>query len=72
MIASEPSPAERGLAEGRGSIFVKLVEQGDIIVRGAERLATLAQLIKEAWTRWRVPEGDCVRPLAGKRVAPDT
>ena len=54
VIASEPSPAERGLAEGRGSIFVKLVEQGDIIVRG-QKVSDTSELIKEAWTRWRVP-----------------
>ena len=55
VIASEPSPAERGLAEGRGNIFVKLVEQGDIIVAG-QKVSDTSALITEAWTRWGVPK----------------
>ena len=49
-----PTLAERGLADGVGSLYVRMAQRGELLVRG-RRVADISALLAEALTRWGRP-----------------
>ena len=49
-----PALAERGLADGVGSLYLRMAQRGELLVRG-RRVSDISALLAEALTRWGRP-----------------
>ena len=54
LFASVPGLAERGLSDGLGNLYVRMYEQGDLVL-GGERVSDLSILITQCSKRWGTP-----------------
>ena len=50
----QPAVAERGLADGVGNLYSKMVERGELMLAG-ERVSDIAALLTECVHRWGMP-----------------
>ena len=53
-FGSEPSPKERGLRDGCGSLYVKMEARGELVLSPG-RISDVQTLLGEVWERWGKP-----------------
>ena len=61
-----PGLAERGLADGVGSAYVRMAERGELLVRG-RRVSDISALLAEVLARWGRPSAVVCGQVAGPR-----